>query len=451
MSDDDRTATFTEDAEAPADAKERRFVVRWVFPESAQPPATFLSDEPRVVGRDASCDTVLVSSEVSRAHAEFRKNGPLLLVRDLDSKNGLQVNGERVESAVLSVGSVLRICEWIGVVSEVQEGTDLAVRALGSGMWGGPELSAVVERARKAAKSQLPLAIVGETGSGKERLAAAVHAMSERSGPYLAVNCANYGSELAAAELFGHGQGAFTGAGRARVGHIEASQGGTLFLDEVAELPPAVQPQLLRVLEQRELIRLGESRPVLVDVRFVCASQVPLARLVEQGKFRADLRARLEGVMLELPPLRQRRADISSLLSQMLASAARQHSSPGRSPASVPRLDPRLVERLCMHDWPLNVRELGLVAQRMITLHGDQPSLGLTELADVMPDLTPPAASPVESPQPRDLRAPKHEKISALLAALDRHDGILSRAAEELGITRQKAYRLLEASKIKSH
>jgi DNA-binding NtrC family response regulator len=448
MSDD--TATFTEDADAPEAATGYRYVVRWVFPQSAETPVTIFSDVPQVVGRDVSCDTVLVSSEVSRRHVELRRNGPLLLVRDLESKNGVQVNGERVESAVLSVGSVLRISEWVGVVSQVQEGADVGVRDLVGGMWGGPELGAVVERARKAATSQLPVAIVGETGSGKERLAAAVHAFSQRGGPYLAVNCANYGPELAAAELFGHGQGAFTGASRARVGHIEASQGGTLFLDEVAELPLAVQPQLLRVLEQRELIRLGESRPVQVDVRFVCASQVPLARLVEQGKFRADLRARLEGVMLELPPLRNRRADVPSLLSRMLASAAQQQSVQGKSVA-VPRLESRLVERLCLHDWPLNVRELVLVAQRMLTLHGDQPSLGLTDLADIMPDLASAAVTPLESPLPRrDPRAPKTEEIAALLAALERHEGIVSRAAEELGITRQKAYRLIEASKGKS-
>jgi DNA-binding NtrC family response regulator len=450
MSDDDRTATFTEEAEAPGAGAGPRFVVRWVFPERPQPLATFLSDEPQVVGRDASCDTVLVSSEVSRRHAELRKNGPLLLIRDLESKNGVQVNGERVESAVLAVGNVLRVGEWIGVVSQVQGDADLALRDLGSGMWGGPELASVVERARKAAKSQLPLSIVGETGSGKERLAAAVHAFSARTGPYLAVNCANYSSELAAAELFGHRQGAFTGASHARIGHIEACQGGTLFLDEVADLPLGVQPQLLRVLEQRELLRLGESRPVQVDVRFVCASQVPLARLVEQGKFRVDLRARLEGVMLELPALRQRRGDIPGLLSRMLAGAAPPPVG-GGPPRSLPRLEPRLIERLCMHDWPLNVRELALVAQRMLTLYGDQPSLSPTDLEAILPDLAASAVGAAAAPPRRDPRAPSREEIASLLEALERHGGVLSRAAEELGITRQKAYRLLEASKNNGH
>jgi DNA-binding NtrC family response regulator len=451
MSDDDRTATFTDDSvEAPGQPCAQRFVVRWVFPEAAETPVTFLSDEPQIVGRDASCDTMLISSEVSRHHAELRKNGPLLLVRDTDSKNGVYVNGERVERAVLSVGSVLRIGDWIGVVGRAQEGADLAVRDLGSGMWGGPELSAVIDRARKVASSQLSVAIVGETGTGKERLAAAVHALSGRAGPYLAVNCANYRPELAAAELFGHGAGAFTGASRARVGHVEASQGGTLFLDEVAELPLAVQPQLLRALEQRELIRLGESRPVNVDVRFVCASQVPLAMLVERGTFRADLRARLEGVMLHLPPLRERRADIPTLLVRMLTEAAKARSSAQRSTSSLPRLEPRLVERLCLYDWPLNVRELGLVAQRLLMLHGEQPTLRLTDLEGILPDATRSAPAPVESSTPRrDPRAPSASEVSALLGALERNGGVISRAAEELGITRQKAYRLIETSKNK--
>jgi DNA-binding NtrC family response regulator len=449
MSDADKTATFTDNSvEAPGEPSGHDFVVRWVFPESAQAPATFLSDEPQIVGRDDSCDTVLISSEVSRHHAELRKNGPLLLVRDTDSKNGVYVNGERVERAVLSVGSVLRIGDWIGVVGRVKKGADLAVRDLGSGMWGGPELAAVVERAGKVANSQLSLAIVGETGTGKERLAAAVHALSGRTGPYLAVNCANYRPELAAAELFGHAAGAFTGATRARVGHVEASQGGTLFLDEVAELPLAVQPQLLRVLEQREVIRLGESRPVSVDVRFVCASQVPLALLVERGTFRADLRARLEGVTLQLPPLRERRADIPTLLGRMLTDAANLRSSQPEEKPALPRLEPRLVERLCLYDWPLNVRELGLVAQRLLMLHGEQRSLRLTDLEGLMPEATRPTPAPVETlPPRRDPRAPTASDISALLAALERHGGVISRAAEELGITRQKAYRLIDTIK----
>jgi DNA-binding NtrC family response regulator len=185
-------------------------------------------------------------------------------------------------------------------------------------------------------------------------------------------------------------------------------------------------------------------------VRFVCASQVPLATLVERGTFRADLRARLEGVTLHLPPLRERRGDVPALLGRMLTDAAKQRSAVGHPTSSLPRLEPRLVERLCLYDWPLNVRELALVAQRLLVLHGEQATLRLTDLEGILPETARSAPAPVESPQRRDPRAPTASEISELLAALERHDGVVSRAAEELGITRQKAYRLLEISKNKA-
>jgi DNA-binding NtrC family response regulator len=185
------------------------------------------------------------------------------------------------------------------------------------------------------------------------------------------VNCAAYAESTISAELFGYRKGAFTGADRASAGHVRAAHGGTLLLDEVLDLPVELQAKLLRVLEQREVLPLGENEPVAVDVAFVAATQVPLARAVLAGKFRADLRARLEGFVLRIPALCERRADIVPLFLALLA----------RHGLSSARLQPALVERLCLYDWPLNVRELENVARRLIAIHEGDGEIRLDEIA----------------------------------------------------------------------
>jgi DNA-binding NtrC family response regulator len=344
------------------------------------------------------------------------------------------VNGEQVSSATFGVGDVLRVGDWVGVAIQAAQDEATAIGELGPGLLGGVELRRVAAQARSTAGSLLPVTLVGETGTGKERFAQALHEWSGRKGPLLAVNCASYTEALAAAQLFGHRKGAFTGAESSSEGHIRAADGGTLFLDEIAELPQAVQAQLLRVIEQGEVLPVGETKVVRVNVRFVCATQVPLATLVADKSFRADLRARLEGVRLELPPLRVRRGDIPYLAERFL------HAQAGDA---APALDARLVEALCLRAWTLNVRELDLTMRRLLALFPGEKLLKLAKVGSALDQaiLTEPG-----QPAGRGRRRPLDEaQRSQLQAALERCNGNLTKAAAEVGITRAKAYRLLNA------
>jgi hypothetical protein len=300
--------------------------IRWVYPLPVRPPL-WLERAEIVLGRDSECDESLEGGRVSRKHARLSRSGPLWLVSDLDSKNGLFVNGRRVRSVVLEVGDVLRVGDHVGVCVLAQPGADLSCGDLGYGIVGGRAHRAALQALCAVAKSSLPVVIEGETGTGKERFAAALHTWSGRPGRLSAVNCAVYSKAVAAAELFGYRKGAFTGAEHASPGHIRAAEGGTLLLDELIELPLEVQAMLLRAIEQREVLPLGESRPTPVDVRFVAATQVPLASAVEAGTFRSDLRARLEGAVVRLPSLADcKEIDPSSSLPYFSATAGRVRS-----------------------------------------------------------------------------------------------------------------------------
>jgi transcriptional regulator with PAS, ATPase and Fis domain len=389
-----------------------------------------------VVGRDDSCDTVLPGDQISRRHAEFRIDGPVLAVRDLESRNGVYVNGVRRADFALEPGDAVRCGEWIGIVV-AGPGPD-NLEEIAPGWYGGATLAAAVEPARGAG-AELPIVIQGETGTGKEGMARAIHAWSRRAGPFVPVNCAALPSHLVESELFGYRKGAFTGADRASPGLFRAADGGTLFLDEILELPAQTQPKLLRVLEDHQVLPLGETAHVPVDVRVVAATQEPLSVAVSEKRFRADLHARLDGLTVVLPPLRDRREDIVPLFQQLL----RQHSK-GQGPG----LEGKLAESLVLYDWPLNVRELVLLARRQVTVHGQERVLRKAHLPDRMRG---PTEGSKEIPlSPADARRARRStddatEFEALVAALRAHGGILSRAADAIGITRGRAYRMLAA------
>ena len=227
------------------------------------------------------------------------------------------------------------------------------------------ELAQVRARIAQVAATESTVLIQGETGTGKELVARAIHAASARRGrPLVAVNCAALPRELVESELFGHEKGAFTGAARERRGRFELADGGTLLLDEVGELPPEAQAKLLRVLQERTLERLGGGKTLRVDVRVIAATNRDLQAQVAAGRFRADLYYRLNVFPIVVPPLRERRTDIPQLVEHLAKKAARKL---GRSLEAV---SPAFIERAAAHDWPGNVRELENVIERSLIMSG---------------------------------------------------------------------------------
>lgn len=429
-----------------------RLGVTWVFP-FPNTLNTLLEGTRMLLGRNDDCDVVLPGAETSRHHAEFLRIGSEWVIHDLGSRNGVHVDGERVEHSVLRIGNVLRLGEWIGMVRpllpDVENG-QVRFHQLAPGLFGGPQLLSAVIDAERVAASGVRIVVQGETGTGKERVAQAIHHWSGRTGAFVGVNCAALPDGLVEGELFGYRKGAFTGADRANLGHFRAAHGGTLLLDEVTEMPMSVQSKLLRALEEREVVPLGESIPVPIDVRVIAATQEPLQRAVEAKRFRADLTARLAGLTIVLPPLRERREDIPGLFAHLLQ---RHWDGP------LPAVDPRLVERLCCHAWPYNVREVDQLASYIAGAHRQERILCCAQLPKSMqtsgtrehasaPD-DPPSVDAVRQSlvrQELDKQLHRDKELAELRRALQLCRGNITRAASALGISRQKVYRIMESA-----
>jgi len=278
--------------------------------------------------------------------------------------------------------------------------------------------------AERAAGGDISVLILGETGVGKEVLARAIHAASARaSRPMVSVNCAALSPSLLESELYGHERGAFTGAGQAKPGLLETAPGGTVFLDEIGELPPALQVKLLRVIETREVLRVGSVRARKIDVRFVAATNRDLEAEVSRGGFRRDLYFRLNGMSLTIPPLRERPRDLPLLARAFVASLA-------RGPA--PGISASAMETLQAHGWPGNVRELRNAIERALVLC-DGPVLLPEHLPQPVPFAPPDGQGPPEAPAEAVV---DHER-ARILAALAACGGNQSRAARQLGISRK--------------
>ena len=305
----------------------------------------------------------------------------------------------------------------------------------------------------RVAAAPINVLITGETGTGKELVARALHRESRRaSAPFIALNTAAIPAELLESELFGHEAGAFTGATRRHVGRFEQANGGTLFLDEIGDMPLPLQTRLLRVLAEGEFFRVGGRELIHADVRVIAATHQPLEALVGEGRFRADLLHRLDVVRLQLPPLRQRKADIAPLAQRFLHDAAR------RLDAKPKRLTRQAMERLQAHAWPGNVRELANVCWRLAALAPGE-SIGLADLhglfaasvataADAAPDWETALAAWAHArwqDGAADLHAQAREALDRVLlqAALAQSDGHRGRAAQLLGVGRNAVGRKL--------
>ena len=292
-----------------------------------------------------------------------------------------------------------------------------------------PALEDLRKRARRLARSNLPVLLLAETGTGKGALARCLHAASPRSsGPLVAINCGAVHGQLLESELFGYAPGAFTGASpKGGTGQLAAADGGTLFLDEVADMPPALQVALLRFLDDGSYRRVGEAKQRTADVRILCATCQDLPALVESGAFRADLYYRIQGAVLTLPPLRAR-SDVLELAEAFLAEAT-------PSGEQTPMLTDAARDWLRAAPWPGNVRQLKSTLQYATVLTDD----GLIDVEHVRPDSSTPAAPVVGQVVSRD-----EADAAALRRALDRADGNVSAAARTLGVARSTVYRMMK-------
>jgi DNA-binding NtrC family response regulator len=295
-------------------------------------------------------------------------------------------------------------------------------------------MRAVFASLRRVAPQDTTVLVTGETGTGKELVARAIHDLSPRaSAPFIAVNCGALGEGVLESELFGHVKGAFTSAVRERAGVFESAHGGTIFLDEIGETSASVQQRLLRVLQEREVTRVGSSRPVRVDVRVVAATNQNLAGLVESGRFRQDLYYRLAVFPVVVPPLRERRADIPLLVAHGIDRLReRVPDSAGLACSSF------AIRLMRNYDWPGNVRELMSVIERAAVDAG----FGRIEAQHLPAELRGGAEGTSEARYRIEQSA--DEERDAIVAALERTDGAISRAAELLGMGRTTLWRKLK-------
>jgi DNA-binding NtrC family response regulator len=300
-----------------------------------------------------------------------------------------------------------------------------------------PAMREVIRQVRTLADTTATVLIQGESGTGKELVARALHAEGRRTrAPFVAVNCGAMTESLLESELFGHEKGAFTGAAGRHKGAFERADGGTLFLDEVGDAPPAVQVKLLRVLEDREIVRVGGSEPFKVDVRLISASNRDLEALVESGKFREDLFYRLKVVTVQLPPLRDRRDDVRPLADRFIAAACRDH---GRT---IGTILPGFYEALEQYDWPGNARQLRNVIESAVIM-ATRNALGPDDLVLKSGRAAAGAVAPNGLTLADTMTFAEMEK-QILVEMLKRHEGNRTLVADKLGISRRTIQRKVQ-------
>ncbi|MBA3819974.1 MAG: sigma 54-dependent Fis family transcriptional regulator [Deltaproteobacteria bacterium] len=395
------------------------------------------------VGKAPENDLHLDDETVSRVHFEITRDAKGYLVRDLKSTNGTFLDGAEVKEAYLRAGSVIRAGSCELKFTPFEERIEILPsdkEQLGEMVGTSPAMREIFGLVEKIAPTDATVLIEGETGTGKDMIARTLHQLSPRGGaPFIVVDCGAVAGTLIESELFGHDKGAFTGAVTSRQGAFELANGGTVFLDELGELSLDLQPKLLRVLEQRELRRVGGTKTIKVDLRVIAATRKDLRSEVEKGKFREDLYFRLNVVPIVAPPLRDRREDIPLLIDHLLIKLA---------PGTAVELSDGTRAALMAHDWPGNVRELRNVIERALALGAD-PGMLVAPLG--APD---PAArgaqlrDGIEFEPELSFRDTK-EKWNELFERrylswlLKRADGNISKAARDADMDRKYLHKLL--------
>ena len=326
--------------------------------------------DPVTIGRDGSSTIVIDDPEVSAAHCELRAGQHGVALRDLGSKNGTYVGIVRVDEASLTGPCTLRVgtTELSFAPASDKARVDVGFdESFGPLVGSSPKMRRLYQTLRAVAATELSVLVLGETGTGKELVAQAIHEASPRkNGPFVVVDCGSVPASLAESLLFGHEKGSFTGATSRKIGALAEANGGTLFLDELGELPEEIQPKLLRAAAERTVKRVGGTGYEPIDVRIVAATRRDLRREMNAGRFRSDLFFRLAQLRIELPPLRDRKDDVPAIVRR----ACEKLKVADRADRVIAEID----QRLRHHDWPGNVRELVNVASVLAAI-GDTAAL----------------------------------------------------------------------------
>jgi transcriptional regulator with PAS, ATPase and Fis domain len=414
----------TQDRRAPARhgaCSSRRGLVA-IFPRQLDAaPSKWRIDRPAILGRGHTADVRLSDERVSRAHAQVTPHTQGLVLRDCGSRHGVFVDGKKISPAgsVAEDGAIVRVGDTLLAVVENVDRHGSIARRLESPFSGapvvlaGPELAGVWDEAARVAELPDPILVLGESGSGKESVARIIH--RAWGGPFVAVNVAAIPGSLFEAELFGYERGAFTGATAARAGAFRDAARGVLFLDEVGDLPLELQSKLLRAIDAKRVRPLGASRDIPVEARIVSATSRDLRTMCREGAFRTDLYYRLAGIILQVPPLRQRRDDVILLALSFLS------ERPGGL-----QLSTDAAEMLALAPWEGNVRNLRYAITHAI---GRALSSGRTEIgATDLPDLRPVHDLSTELTEER------------IRSAIKAAGGVVAHAAEALGVSRTTLY-----------
>jgi two-component system response regulator GlrR len=393
------------------------------------------------IGSHPSNDFTLDDPTVSRFHCEIRVGAKGSRVRDLDSLNGTVLDGVQVAEGYLRGGSLLRLGRVVLRFDFSSDSNRLLVSErtrFGSLVGVSVAMRMCFALLERAAARDVTVLLEGETGTGKSQAAQAIHQESaRRDKPFLTVDCGAIPADLLESELFGHEKGAFTGAAGRRIGAFEEAHGGTVFLDEIGELPSELQPKLLRVLETREIRRVGTNAYVPVDVRIIAATNRDLRAEVNAGRFRSDLFFRLAVLRIPLPSVRQRPEDLAPLVEQTL-------NALGADPERTQALRaPGFISRLEQAAWPGNVRELRNYLERCLVFEDT------LSLADVAPASGGAEVDPKLPYAEARRRALEDFERRYLRALLELHQGKVSQAASAADMDRVYLYRLLRRHGIK--